>query len=175
MLRQMDERSDSLRDYGEAALACFGDDAFERYQRARAHLEATFPHRERWLEQLLVNHMFFERFPFQDRPMSLSDEFVALCAVYTLMRLLAVGWMADKSSEAQFVDAAAAAFRFIDHTSFDRYAAGVLHALDCASPERLFDLIRLSSISPKMRIFCFERRAFLRPPPVYGQTAANAL
>ena len=145
MLRQMDERSDSLRDYGEAALACFGDgdDAFERYQRARAHLEATFPHWERWLEQLLVNHMFFERFPFQDRPVSLSDEFVALCAVYTLMRLLAVGWMADKNSEAQFVDAAAAAFRFIDHTSFDRYAAGVLHALDCASPERLFDLIRL--------------------------------
>ena len=44
---------------------------------------------------------------------------------------------------AQFVDAAAAAFRFIDHTSFDRYAAGVLHALDCASPGRLFDLIRL--------------------------------
>ena len=87
--------------------------------------------------------MFFERFPFQDRPVSLSDEFVALCAVYTLLRLLAVGWMADKSSEAQFVDAVAAAFRFIDHTSFDRYAAGVLHGLDCASPERLFDLIRL--------------------------------
>lgn len=145
MLRRMDERSDSLRDYGSAALACFGsgEDAFARYQRARAHLERAFPHWERWLEQLLVNHMFFERFPFQDRPVSLSDEFVALCAVYTLLRLLAVGWMADSDSEARFTDAAAAAFRFIDHTSFDRYAAGVLKALDCASPERLYDLIRL--------------------------------
>jgi hypothetical protein len=88
MLKLLDERSVSIRSYGEAALEYFGSGlgSFERYARARAHFESALPKWDIWFEHMLVNHMFFSGFPFQDRPESLRDEFVALCAVYALLR-----------------------------------------------------------------------------------------
>ena len=92
---------------------------------------------------MLVNHMFFSRFPFQDRPVSLRDEFIALCAVYALLRFLSIGWLWDKAEESAFVDVAAAAFRLVDHTAFDRYAAQMMKKLGCGDWDRLHDLISL--------------------------------
>ena len=45
MLRLLDERSHSIRSYGEAALAYFGTDehTFQRYASARAHFETALP------------------------------------------------------------------------------------------------------------------------------------
>lgn len=145
MVELFDRGSDSIRAYGEAALAYFGEDesAFGRYAIARAHFDSIFPDWEIFFENLLVNHMFFSQFPFQDRPVSLRDEFIGLCAVYALLRFLGIGWMTDKYAAEPFVDAAAAAFRLIDHTSFDRYAAPVLKSLGCSERERLYELILL--------------------------------
>ena len=145
MVSMFDNGSQSIRDYGEAALAYFGEDeaAFGRYAIARAHFDSILPDWEIYYENMLVNHMFFSRFPFQDRPVSLKDEFIALCAVYSLLRFLGIGWMADKNTSEPFVDVAAAAFRLIDHTSFDRYAAPALKALGLESRERLYELILL--------------------------------
>lgn len=145
MLKVLDDRSQSIRGYGEAALAYFGDGekAVKRYEVAKAHFESIFPKWEIWFEHMLVNHMFFERFPFQNRPESMYDEFIAICAVYSVLRFLGIGCMAEQSGEERFVDVAAAAFRLIDHTEFDRSAAHILRAIDCASPEKLYDLVRL--------------------------------
>lgn len=145
MLKVLDDRSQSIRGYGEAALAYFGDGekAMERYEIAKAHFESIFSKWEIWFEHMLVNHMFFERFPFQNRPESMYDEFIAICAVYSVLRFLGIGCMAEQSDEESFVDVTAAAFRLIDHTEFDRSAAHILRAIDCASPEKLYDLVRL--------------------------------
>ena len=94
-----------------------------RYAAAKAHFEALFPHWEVFFENLLVNHMFFSQFPFQDRPVSLQEEYHAICALYAILRFLALGWMAQRTATHDLIDAMAAAFRLIDHTSFDRYAA----------------------------------------------------
>lgn len=143
MVRALDERSDSLREHGEAALAYFGEGeaALERYRAGKARFEAALPQWEIFFEHVLVNHMFFERFPFQDRPETMYEEFVAICAGYALLRFLAVGM--EKPTEERFVDAAAAAFRLVDHTAFDRYASHLLHDLGCDEPEQIYDLIRL--------------------------------
>ena len=92
---------------------------------------------------MLVNHMFFSRFPFQDRPESLKDEFIALCGVYALLRFLGIGWLRGKENAEAFVDVAAAAFRLVDHTSFDRYAAHMMKRLGCGDLERVHDLVSL--------------------------------
>lgn len=145
MLAILDEHSQSIRSYGEASLEYFGDgvQSLARYEQAKAHFESIFPKWDIWFEHMLVNHMFFERFPFQNRPESMYDEFIAICAVYAVLRFLGIGWMADKCGEAAFVDVAAAAFRLIDHTEFDRSASHILKSIGCSSPERLFDLICL--------------------------------
>ncbi|MBP3652892.1 MAG: flagellin lysine-N-methylase [Clostridia bacterium] len=133
MLEIMDERSDSIREYGEAALRYFseGEVEFRRYILARARFEALVPNWQNWFEHMLVNHMYFTQVPFQDRPVDLRDEYLALCAVYALLRFLSLGWMAQREDIDSAVDVAAAAFRLIEHTEFDRYAAPILKHLGC--------------------------------------------
>ncbi len=145
LVELLDARSRSLHDYGQEALDYFNrsDYPFERYIVARLRFESRFPKWEIWFEHMLVNHMFFEQFPFQDRPDSLWDEFVAISAVYALLRLLCIGWLAHRKEENDFVDICAAAFRLIDHTAFDRYASRALRDLGCTTPQSVFDLIVL--------------------------------
>lgn len=142
MICLLDERSDSIRRYGEDALAYFNH-SFEKYSSARNHFEAVLPKWDIWFEHMLVNHMFFGRFPFQDRPVSLTDEFIALCAVYSLLRFLGISCMRDQTDASAFVDVAAAVFRLVEHTSFDRYAARMMKELGCDDWSRVHDLISL--------------------------------
>lgn len=145
MLEALDQRSVSIREYGEAALARFGtvDAAFARYEAAAARFAATVPQWETWLEHLLVNHMFFVQFPFQDRPVPLKDEYLALVAVYTLLRCLLVGCMDEEDPDVRAADVAAAGFRLVDHTSFDLYAAPLLRELGCSDWEHIRLLLSL--------------------------------
>lgn len=145
MLRQVDERSQNVRTYGEEALKWFalGENSIEKYKHAIENFEAVLPEWNIVFEHLLVNHMFFEQFPFQDRPVSVADEFLAVCAVYTLLRFLSVGWLAIHPSQADFVDVCSALFRLIQHTAFDSFAAKLLRQLECCSPDQVYDLIRL--------------------------------
>lgn len=144
MMRLIDQSSTSIRDYGEAAMQYFAaGDAFALYQQAADRLAQALPQWETWLEHLLVNHMFFVQFPFQDRPVEPLDEFLALCAVYVLLRFLLVGHAALDASQNHLVDVVAAAFRLIDHTDFDRYAAPIFKELGCDAPNRLMELLCL--------------------------------
>ena len=133
MLDALDKSSVSIRDYGEEALRYFnaGDDPFSRYEAAVSRFEAIVPQWESWIENLLVNHMYFVQFPFQDRPVPLKDEYLSLVAVYTLLRCLLVGCLAQEGDAVRAVDVAAAAFRLVDHTTFDLYAAPLLREIGC--------------------------------------------
>ena len=142
---QLDERSDSIRAIGQDALGYFGRDegTMNRYQAARAHFDQIAPRWPVYLENMLVNHMFFSRFPFADEHESLREEFVSFCMVYALLRFLGVVHLASQSDESALVDLAAAAFRLIDHSAFHRYSARMLRDLGYDTPERLFTLINL--------------------------------
>ncbi len=133
MLSILDHTSVSIHDYGEAALAYFHteSDAYAKYEAAVHRFAAIVPQWENWLENLLVNHMYFVQFPFQDRPVPLKDEYLSLVAVYTLLRCLLVGCLAVEGDAVRAVDVAAAAFRLADHTSFDLYVPTLLRDLGC--------------------------------------------
>ena len=145
MIDCLDGRSDSICDLGETALAYFGTgaEALKKYETAKEHFEAAFPDWEIFFEHMIVNHMFFSQFPYQDRPEKLMEEFVALCAVYVLLRFLTVGCMAEKTEESDLIDICAALFRLVEHTEFDRIASRLLHGLGCTTPENLWELISL--------------------------------
>lgn len=145
MLEIMDERSESIRSYGEAALTYFrsGNTEFRQFSMARRHFEALIPNWQNWFEHMLVNHMFFTQFPFQDRPVSLKDEYLALCAVYILLRFLCLGWMAGREDAEAAIDVASATFRLVEHTEFDRYAVPILKELGCDDVGRLQQLLCL--------------------------------
>lgn len=145
LIRLVDERSVSIRAYGEEALACFGsgNGAFDRYTAAKARFEAVLPDWEIFFEHMLVNHMFFSCFPFEDRPEDLRTEFMALCAVYTLLRFLAVGCSARLARREEYIDPFAAAFRLIDHTAFDIYVSHLLSDIGWTEDSELLEWIIL--------------------------------
>lgn len=143
------ENSVSLSRYAGAASACIRSaqdepaQALADYAQANAHFCALFPQWPRHFEQMLVNHLFYECFPFSDAQESLEDEFLALCAVYALVRYWVVGYMADKTSRDDYVDAAAGAFRLIEHSRFDHNAAVLLRRAGCTQPDALANLVLL--------------------------------
>ena len=145
LLKLIDERSESVRAYGEKALAYFGDsdEPLERYQEGVKTFEKGFDKAEIWLEHLLINHLFFEQFPFQDRPLGLWEEFMGLSCVYSLLRFLCIGCAGELTSKDKLIDLVSAVFRFVDHSDFDMYSSSVLKKLKCDTPQKIFDLILL--------------------------------
>ncbi len=144
LLAILDGRSNSVCDYGEEALKYFtADDSFDAYLNARQSFETTFPRWEIWFEHMLVNHMFFEQFPFQDRPEKPWDEFVSVCAVYALLRFLSLGCFSARESYGAYVDMCAALFRLVGHTAFSAYAGRMLASVGCHTPDKVFELISL--------------------------------
>ena len=145
VLEYIVENSESIRAYGETIFHYFGNDetAVQRYLQARQHFGEILPQWETWFEHLLVNHMFFTQFPFQDPPLPLEEGFLALCGVYALLRFLCIGWTAERGTAQDIVDVTAAAFRLVDHTDFGRYAANLLHQARCSDTEHLRQLLCL--------------------------------
>lgn len=142
-LELIDEDSVSVREYGSRALEYFYGAGLEKYFGAEKKFRSIVPEWENWFENILVNHMFFQQFPFQDRPDSPGDEYVAVCSVYAMMRFLCLGCACTASDKSDITDIIAALFRLVDHTDFDRYASARLKSLGCDSPSEISDLILL--------------------------------
>ena len=105
------------------------EESFARFRAAKKSFTEAFPDWEIRFEQVLVNHIFYESYPFSDRHEGLWDEFLSLCAVYAYFSFIAVTWTADCPTEDALVDAVAAAFRLINHSAFDHNAAVILERL----------------------------------------------
>lgn len=141
----LDRHSNSINEYGLRALAYFenGDDSMELYNKALTALNNGCPDIEIFFEHLLVNHMFFSVFPFQDRPDSLKMEFTTLCAVYTLLRFLVLGNCGTDFNKTVLIDTVSAFFRHVSHTDFERYASRLMYDCGCNAPDALTGLLKL--------------------------------
>lgn len=144
LMEFMDDRSISIRKYGQKALEYFSQDSLiKRYDEARASFESKFPKWEIWLEKLLVNHMFFQQFPFQDRKENPVEEFIAISSVYATIRFLGIGLILCETTKNDFVDMVSALFRLVEHTNYDRYSVNILQQLGVDNIEKTFSLIAL--------------------------------
>jgi hypothetical protein len=90
----------------------------ERYASASEHLKFILPDWQVLFEQLLVNHMFYNIFPYNSNPEQETDAFLSLAIAYSFLRFNTLGYMADKTSMDELVDLFAAMFRLIDHSDF---------------------------------------------------------
>lgn len=142
LLCWLDERSESLHDYGQEAISFYAEaeDEGAHYRQAAAVFDARFPSWRLFTSNMMANHLFFEQFPYQDRPETPRHEFLALCALYAILRLVCIGCTANDPREEKLIDVCAAAFRLIEHTSFSTYAAHELVDLGCATPEEAVHL-----------------------------------
>lgn len=149
------ENSNSIKEYCDIIEENFGmyseseepSDKIEalniKYLEARNHFDTIFPEGEIFLEHIMINHMFFETFPFSDYRETLWDEYVSLCGVYSFVRFLLIGYMAKKDSKEDIVDLVAAAFRLIEHSSFDQNVDIILKANQCTTLTSLEMLLKI--------------------------------
>lgn len=128
--------SRSVRDYAAFAAEALHiadgkpqPDSRRRWLDARQKFRQAFPDWEIRFEQILVNHIFYESYPFSDRHENLWDEYLSLCAVCAYFSFLAIPWTCAHPTEEALVDVVAAAFRLIDHSAFDYNAAVILERL----------------------------------------------
>ena len=139
--RELGENSVSLSSYTAAAEQALPDDA--AWTAASQRFANLFPDWETEFEQMLVNHLFYDCFPFSDVQENLAQETQSLAATYALLRFLTVGYAQQHPTREDYVDAAAAAFRLIEHSRFDHNAAVVLRHAGCESEAALFGLLQL--------------------------------
>ncbi|MFR2021433.1 MAG: hypothetical protein ACLS6G_13540 [Christensenellales bacterium] len=112
-----------------------------RYAVAERHLNEALPDWPVAFEHALVNHMFFEQFPFQDRDEGFAMSSSRLRGIYRAARALRLArWRGRANRPCLWT--MAATFRFIDHTAFDRYGAPA-QTLGCADEAGLAELVTL--------------------------------
>ncbi len=128
IVKELDEHSNALREYGERALEFFskGDG---QYVIAASRFESNFPDYEIRFENILVNQMFFSQFPFGMNSNSACCEFMGLYVTYILMRFLCIGNLVEEPSDERFVDLCAALFRLVSHTDFGRTVTAILSSI----------------------------------------------
>ena len=116
--RELGLESGSVGEYAarvERAVEAGGEDCLRP---GVARLRAAYPNWEVFLEHMLVNHMFYECFPFSERRETMTDEYASLGTVAGYVTLLcAFGRRGDRAEN--LIDVAAAGFRLIGHSAFD--------------------------------------------------------
>lgn len=110
------------------------DESLSRYRAARTRFASLFPQADGWYENLLVNHLFFIRFPPRD--LSHAEAALAFAETCALLQVLTVCHAARMGTKEAFVDAAAAVFRRIEHSSFYELAPRILRDAVNGTPEK---------------------------------------
>jgi len=138
----LSEVSDNVRRWGNLTFAILREenDMAACAERIEREVYQMLPELDGWYENLLVNHLFYEQFPYVDPRIDQSDAamgFVAVCSFLRLITMCALFAALHGAPEGEdmpeisndpktvFVDAASALFRYIEHSSF-YYNAAVL-------------------------------------------------
>lgn len=130
------------------------NESVRRWHTLSARMEQLFPDNERILEQVLVNHMCYDNYPFTPEVRTMWECHLALCGLYALLKVLTVcvvagltdtadGCAASKQDFARYIDVTAALFRLAEHTSFTHNTAVVARRWHMTEPNRAYVLCKL--------------------------------
>ncbi len=113
--------------------ACITESVITRYRSSRRRLPTLLPDCDIKFEQVLVNHIFYDEFPFSDCVNRYLTDINSLVCVYAVLQFLSVCKCASRQENlpipmSEWVDLYAAAFRLIDHTAFGINADKILSA-----------------------------------------------
>ena len=148
-----ESNSPSVRDFCYEARKFYGtedkdeltdaelEEATSRYEAGKKIFEDTYPKWQTFFENIFVNHMFYQDFPYSDNYKNRRGAFISLAAAYSFLRFNAIGYCAQNPSRTSLFDVTAAMFRLIEHSGFDRNAVAVLKKLNYVSPDKLKNLV----------------------------------
>jgi hypothetical protein len=129
-----------------------GNETLALWERYADEMTTLFPDNDRMLEQIFVNHLCYDVFPFSDDRRTLWDSYLAFCTAYALVRILSVCHLAAyrASDDTQgltptqaYADIVASIFRLVEHTRFAHNAAILARRFSYDTPAQVSLLCRL--------------------------------
>ena len=120
------EISPSISEYCIHARDVLSEISHEDYIRKYHAINRLGPNMDLTLENLLVNHMFYEKFPYSESRENEAEEFVSLCGLIAFLDVLTTGNADLISCQNDLVNLLSQAFRMIEHTSFHYNAHALL-------------------------------------------------
>ncbi|MDD3712252.1 MAG: flagellin lysine-N-methylase [Candidatus Izemoplasmatales bacterium] len=111
------------------------------YKQARDKFDKTIEKHEIWFEKMLINDLFFKQFPFQTN-FQVSDQYLALCGTYVILRYISMNLMFDKYTLADFIDIASKSFTVISHSEFDKLLAGLMKRYNLNDADNLAKILQ---------------------------------
>ena len=122
------KKSGSIRFYAEKAVKYIrSGDASINFEKAEKHLLSVIPHAEEFAAKAIANHVLFEGFPYNLDCESVDTAFAAFVTACAILKFLCVCAMHDSDDINEFIDIAAFAGRFIEHSDFYSVASRISH------------------------------------------------
>lgn len=138
MVRMLIEKllldSASMGDYAAEILPMLSADGVSH---ACTKLGQDEPDAPIWMEQLMVNHVFYEGFPFSDHMERPKMGALSLTATYAVLHVVMALYHTIHPEREKLVDVIAACFRVMEHSPFGWNAAVVLEQAGCAGEKGL--------------------------------------
>ena len=138
-----EEISPSLQSYCQVALQQLDQMTQSQYRRQESALVDCFPNLPMFLENLLVNHFFYEKFPYSETTETEPEEFVSICGLWGFLKLLLVTNRADLQTQEALITLLSKAFRMMEHTRFHHNAHILLREAGWNHPQMAVSLIQL--------------------------------
>ena len=115
-------------------------------------MDTLFPEQERMLEQIFVNHLCYDSYPFSSDHRNMWESYLAFATAYALVRILSVCHIAmckqdvtgmEADITAAYADIVSAIFRLVAHTNFVRNTAILAKRFSFDRPEQILLLCKL--------------------------------
>lgn len=115
-------------------------------------MRRLFPEQERMLEQVFVNHLCYDGFPFSAEQSNPWNSYLAFCTAFALVRILSVCHLAAYEATrdeqtidrtAAYADIVSAVFRLVEHTNFIHNAPILARRFSFDRPEQIKLLCKL--------------------------------
>jgi hypothetical protein len=94
------------------------DAIMKSYLEVSVTIEVLLPNWQVLLEQLIVNHMFYNNFSLTDNQETIHDDFISLITMYSFLTFNLLGNLSLVTTPEKLVDYLAAMFRVIEHSGF---------------------------------------------------------
>ena len=102
-----------------------------------------FPEHEIMFEQILVNHIFYEGFPFYGGREDIYQVFSALAAIYAVWKTAAVCTLARSGGTDELVDLTGDFFRMAEGSDFNLFAVALISEKSGLKREKVVSLCRV--------------------------------
>lgn len=138
------ENGSSLSEYCLQSLRMLSGISENEYDKRRRLMHSMFPNLEMIQENLMVNHFFYEKFPYSESREDETEEYESLCAVLCFIGVLVNGNLERINRMEDLVDLLSKAFRVMEHSAFHYNAHVLLDRAGFGEPDIAGSLLRYS-------------------------------